>query len=223
MNQVDNVRKKRSGRFFPGVIVIAFAAAFLSFFLLVHIEKSMLSNYEKATVWVAAANLQKSLEITESNSFSCFVQMQVDKKLVPAGAVEDISSLEEFRTVLAIPQGTILLETMFTGESSYIEKMGQPIIAGCKSEDLYQVVSGTLRKGDFVNIYTVNQEMEETYLLWENVLVYQTFDASGNLIPPEDTVTAAARINLLMEERYAEQFYNEIAKGSLRMVKIWDV
>ena len=62
----------------------------------------------------------------------------------------------------------------------------------------------------------------ETYLLWADVLIDQTFDNAGNLIVPEDVTTAAARINLLMEEGYAEQFYTELNKGSLRMVKVWN-
>ena len=58
-------------------------------------------------------------------------------------------------------------------------------------------------------------------MLWENIMVYQAFDVSGNVIAAEDTLTPAARVNLLLEEGYAEQFYNELNKGSLRLVKVW--
>ena len=92
---------------------------------------------------------------------------------------------------------------------------------GCKGDDLFQLVSGVLRKGDLVNIYMVNGELGETYMLWENIMVYQAFDASGNTIPSEDTVTPAARVNLLLEEGYTEQFYKELNGGSLRLVKVW--
>ena len=46
-------------------------------------------------------------------------------------------------------------------------------------------------------------------------------DASGNVIASEDTVTPAARVNLLLEEGYTEQFYKELNAGSLRLVKVW--
>jgi hypothetical protein len=95
------------------------------------------------------------------------------------------------------------------------------VIAGCKGEDLFQLVSGVLRKGDLVHIYMVNDELGETYMLWENIMVYQAFDVSGNTIASEDMITPAARVNLLLEEGYAEQFYNELNKGSLRLVKVW--
>ena len=126
------------------------------------------------------------------------------------------------QTRIQIPKGSIVTTAMFTGEKGYAEGLYTPVVAGCKGEDLFQMVSGVLRKGDLVNMYTVNEDLGETYLLWENVMVYQAFDASGNSIAPEDTTTPAARVNLLLEEGYAEQFYQELSQGSLRMVKIWE-
>lgn len=222
MNRTGKEKTRESGRIFPGVIVVAFIASAITFFLLLHIEKSILSNYEKGTVWVASGDLQKSLEISSANLETCFVQIEVDKQQIPESVITDVNTLKGSRTVFTIPEGTILSASMFTNDESYENNMVQPIIAGCKADDLFQAVSGILRKGDFVNIYTVNDEMGETYLLWENVLVYQTFDNAGNMIAPEDTSTAAARMNLLIEEGYAEQFYTEINNGSLRMVKVWD-
>lgn len=212
----------KGGRFLPGVIIIAFMAASVTFFLMIHIEKKLLSDYEKETVWVANANLQKSLEISGKNISECFVQVEMEKAKVPGAVVKDIGSLEGSMTAIMIPEGTVLVTTMFTDEGSYTDSLFQPVIAGCKADDLYQFVSGILRKGDRVNIYTVSDELGEAYLLWENVLVYQTFDSAGNLISPEDTVTAAARINVLLEKGDAEQFYSEMNKGSLRIVKVWD-
>lgn len=209
-------------RLLPGIILISLVASFLTFFLLLNIEKNMLSDYEKVKVWVASADLKQGLEISGSNLGSCFVMAEVPKDVVPSNAVVSIEELEGSRTKLMISAGSVVTDSMFTDEDDYMDSMANPIIAGCKADDLYQVVSGTLRKGDMVNIYTVSDELEEAYMIWANVLVYQVFDTNGNLIPSEDTTTAAARINLLIEEGNAEQFYSELHKGSLRMVKLWD-
>ena len=218
----EKQRRREAGRILPGIIVIAFMAAVITFFLLLNAEKSILNDYEKAVVWVTATDLQKSLEIQEADLESLFVQEEVDKGQIPAMTVTDIQMVRGSRTVFMIPEGTILSTSMFTNEEEHIENMTQPVIAGCRAEDLYQAVSGILRKGDMVNLYTVNKELGETYLLWEDIRVYQTFDSAGNIIPPEDTVTPAARMNLLMEEGNAEQFYTEINNGSLCMVKLWE-
>lgn len=218
----EKQKRREAGRILPGIIVIAFMAAVITFFLLLHAEKNILSDYEKAVVWVTTKDLQKSMELQEADLEICFAQTAVDKGLIPAMAVTDIHMLEGSRTVFAIPEGTILSTSMFTNEEEHIENMTQPVIAGCRAEDLFQAVSGILRKGDLVNLYTVNKELGETYLLWEDIRVYQTFDSAGNMIPPEDTVTPAARMNLLIEEGNAEQFYTEINNGSLCMVKLWE-
>lgn len=218
MNKEKNGKKS----IWPGVILAAFLASMGTFFLLLHIEKNALSAYEKTYVWVSKAELAEGLEITEAAWNECFEQIEMDKNRVPERMVVNLSELNGMQTRIQISKGSIVTLSMFTDENSYTEGMYCPVVAGCKSEDLFQLVSGVLRKGDLVNMYTVNEELGETYLLWENVMVYQVFDASGNSIAPEDITTPAARVNLLLEEGYAEQFYNELNQGSLRMVKLWE-
>lgn len=214
--------KSEKKNIWPRVILAAFAAALGTFFLLLHMEKNALSAYEKTTVWVTRAELAEGLEITEAAWEECFEQIEIDKSKVPEQLIENPRELAGMLTEIGIPKGTIVTWSMFTDEKAYAEGLYNPVVAGCKSEDLFQLVSGVLRKGDLVNMYTVNEELGETYLLWERVMVYQTFDAAGNSIPPEDVTTPAARVNLLLEEGYAEQFYKELSQGSLRMVKLWE-
>ncbi len=217
-----NKDRDKKKNIMPGVILVAFVAAVGTFFLLLNMEKNALTAYEKVTVWSTNCELAKGLEITQSCVGDCFIQVEIDKTKVPGKVIENPEQLVGNQTAIAIPNGTILTEPMFRSDITFVEGMHTPVIAGCKGEDLFQLVSGVLRKGDLVHIYTVNKEIEETYLLWENIMVYQAFDTSGNAILAEDVTTPAARVNLLLEEGYTEQFYNELNTGSLRLVKVWD-
>lgn len=214
-------RDKRQ-RILPGVIFVAFLAALGTFFLLLNMEKNALSAYEKTNVWCAKKELPKGMEISKAGISEYFLQVEVDKNKVPDKSVLSVEELVGKQSEFEISKGTIVTNSMFTNEEQYVLGMEKPVLAGCKGEDLFQLVSGVLRKGDFVHIYTVNEEWKETYLLWENIMVYQVFDASGNVIAPEDVATPAARVNLLIEEGFAEQFYNELNNGSLRLVKVWE-
>lgn len=214
--------KKEKKRILPGVIIAAFVAALATFFILLQAEKNMLSEYEKEAVWCSSQQLPKGLEITQQNWQQYFVQTDIEKSKVPEKKVTDPQLLIGKLAGLEIPRGTVLTDTMFEGDEKYIASMQSPVIAGCKADDLFQFVSGVLRKGDLVHIYAVNEDLGATYLLWENVLVYQVFDTAGNLIPPEDITTPAARVNLLLEKGNAELFYNELQNGSLRVVKVWE-
>lgn len=217
-----NKEKEKGKKILPGIILVSFVAAVATFFIMLQVEKNALSAYEKEYVWCTSAELPKGLEITEQNKAQYFVQVELDKNKVPTQVVAEPADLVGTQTAISVPQGAVICKSMFSDEEKYVEALSNPVVAGCKSEDLFQLVSGVLRKGDLVHIYTVNEDLEATYLLWENVLVYQVFDSAGNAIASEDTSTPAARINLLLEKGYAEQFYNELQNGSLRVVKVWE-
>ncbi len=214
--------KKEKRRILPGVIVAAFVAAIATFFILLQVEKNMLSEYEKEYVWCSTQQLPKGVEITEQNWSQYLVQVEIEKSRVPEGRVTNPQGLVGMRTKIEISQGMVCTEALFTDDEDYTSALQSPVVAGCKADDLFQFVSGVLRKGDRVHIYAVNEELGVTYLLWENILVYQVFDSAGNLITSEDVSTPAARINLLLEKGYAELFYNELQNGSLRVVKVWE-
>ena len=166
--------------------------------------------------------LEKGTELTPDHIESLFRQTQVDIRHIPQEAVADPRTLVGSQAVMTIPAGSMITKAMFTPAASYRAALDNPVIAGCKAEDLYQLVSGTLRGGDRIHIYTVDEEIGQAYLTWDNVMVYQAFDSSGSLIPPQDTVSAATRINVLLEEGNAELFYSELYRGSLRVVKLWE-
>mgnify|MGYP001109008981 CR=1 FL=1 len=212
--------KQRKG--LPGIILAAFAAAAVTYIVLLNVEKNVLSAYEKAGCWTLAETLDKGTEISEDNVDALFCQIQADVRHIPQEAVADPRALLGTQAAITIPRGSMATSPMFTLSGHYRAALDRPVIAGCRAEDLYQLVSGTLRGGDRIHIYTVDEELGETYLVWEDVMVYQAFDNAGNLIPPQDTVSAAARINVLLEEGTAELFYSELYRGSLRVVKVWE-
>ena len=218
----DRRAKRETGRrkVLPGIVGAAFAASVITFFLLLKLEESALQDYEKTLVWVTAAQLSRGTEITEQNVHSYFTQVELERARVPEGGCISPDALVGMRTVIGLARGTILQAEMFTSEGVYAELLREPVIAGCRAEDLYQLDNGILRKGDRIHIYIAQEG--EIRLLWENVRVYQTFDSVGNGIGADDQMTAAARINILLEKEDAEIFYRELERGVLRVVKVWE-
>ena len=218
MNRTEGRKKS----FWPGVILVAFLAALTTFMIMLQVEKNALSDYEKVLVWCAKTELIKGTEITQQNAADYFEQLEMDKNRVPDKSILLPEEVIGKQADITIPKGSVLVTTMFRDLEREVNALNNPVVVGCKGEDLFQMVSGVLRKGDLVHIYTVDKDMEQTYLLWENVPVYQVFDAAGKIIPSTDDTTPAARINLLLERGRAEMFFNELDSGSLRLVQVME-
>ena len=114
------------------------------------------------------------------------------------------------------------MEDMFETKNEITAQMEEPVVAGLRADDLYQVVGGVLRAGDRIHIYRVNEE-GEAELAWENVYVQGVFDQSGTAISNDDRDTAAQRINVYLDKKVIEEFYSQLNAGALRIVKREDV
>ncbi|MCM1542039.1 MAG: SAF domain-containing protein [Blautia sp.] len=210
--------KQRIGsRLKTGGIVAALLSAAIVFVVMIQMEKNILTQYEKGTIYVAAAEIPKGEVVTEDNYTRFFARQQLDSSCIPPTALSSPDQIKGLVAKTDIEQGVLLTAGMFEPLDQVLESMENPVIAGFKAEDLYQVVSGVLRSGDRVNIYSVKEDTVS--LVWQDVFVQQVFDASGITIANSDRNTAAQRINVYLDREDVEQFYGELAAGSLRVVK----
>lgn len=211
-------KQKVDSRLKTGGVIAALLSAVVVFAVMVQMEKNILTQYEKGIIYVASTEIPRGEVVTEGNYARFFTEQQLDSSCIPATAINSPDQIRGLVAKTDIEQGVLLTAGMFEPVDEVLEAMEKPVIAGFKAEDLYQVVSGVLRSGDRVSIYSVKEE--EVTLVWQNVFVQQVFDASGTVIASGDTVTAAQRINVYLDRKDVEQFYGELAAGSLRVVKM---
>lgn len=212
----DSVKKNR---LFAGAMTAALVAAVAVFIVLLQIEKSVLTQYEKGIVCTAVESIPRGQNITAENAFNYFQSSELDKSCIPDTAVCSWEELEGLYAVFDIDRGTLLTRGMFEEPTETGKEITEPVIAGFKAEDIFQVVGGVLRAGDRIHIYTVSGE-GETVLAWENIFVQGVFDQTGGSIACDDRTTAAQRINVYLDKNDIEAFYSGLAKGSLRAVKV---
>ena len=232
-------KDKKERSILPGVIIVSLLVAVIVYAVMLNAEKTALSDYEKGTVYVTTKPVPKGTLITADY----ITQKEVDKSLIPSGAVSNPEDLTDLISVYAVDQGSIITTGMFTAVNDITKDMTQPVVAGFKADDLYQVVGGVLRSGDRINIYQVNenankgdtsQSLANTYdnwteassdteaasLVWGNVFVQEVFDSAGAVISTSDSTTPAQRVNIYMDNDNVAAFYAALAQGSLRVVKI---
>ena len=217
--------KTTKNKIWNGSILAAFIAAVAVFGVMLQTEKKVLAEYEKETVYVAAVDIPRGEELTPENLGDYAIPQEIDKSIVPQTAVMDREKLLHEVTVCAIGKGSVITSEMTESREQILGEMAEPVIAGFRAEDLYQAVGGVLRAGDRIHIYCIDKDKEEfsgENPGWQNLFVQQVFDQSGNIIPCEDTITPAQRVNIYLDNKNVEDFYRNLAKGSLRVVKICD-
>ncbi len=211
--------RKDKKNILPKAAAAALLAAVIVFCIMLNVEKNAMAAYEKGKILVTARDIAEGVVLTPENAAQYLEEKEMDKSLIPQAAVTDESQIYQQMTVHKLDRGVVITEAMLQDLDQMLQDMEEPVIAGFKADDLYQVVSGTLRSGDRIHIYTVDMDTQSTYLVWENIFIREVFDGSGVMIDAGDSVTAAQRINILMEKENVEQFYSELAAGSLRVVK----
>lgn len=213
---------KLKNRIWNGSILAAFLAAIGVFVFLLQTERKALAEYEKEQVCVVAVKIPRGEKLTGENVEKYITIAEIDKNMVPKTALENPEEVIGRVAVYGIEEGTVLTAGMLREEAEITGQMKEPVIAGFRGEDLYQVVGGVLRAGDRIHIYCVDPEKEESKekILWENVWVQQVFDQTGAAISGNDNTTPAQRINIYLDKVDVNGFYSALAQGSLRAVKI---
>ena len=186
--------------------------------VMLQMEKKVLTQYERGSVLTAIQEVPRGILLTEENWQQYFAEKQIDKSVLPEKAVTASVQIIGYRPVYDIASGTLLTENMFENFNIRLEQFKEPVIAGVKADDIYQVAGGILRAGDVIQIYSV--QAGETVPVWQEIYVQQVFDASGKQIENADRTTAAQRMNLYLEQEDVARFYTELAAGSLRAVKL---
>lgn len=205
-------------RWKTGGVIAALIAAVAVFAVMLQLEKGMLTKYEKGTVYVAAAEIPRGQLITAENRSLYFQEKSLDKSCIPESALCSPEQVTGLAAVFDIEQGVLLATGMFETMDDVLKEMEEPVVAGFKAEDLYQVAGGVLRAGDRIHIYRVSEE-GQVVLVWDDVYVQEVFDQTGARIVNGDIVTAAQRINIYLDKEDVEAFYSELASGTLRVVK----
>lgn len=209
-----SIKKLRTGG-----ILAALVASVAVFAAMVQMEKNILTQYEKGRIYTALIEIPEGQMITEENWGQYFQEKQLDKSCIPPTALSAPDQITGLVAVFPIEQGVLLTQGMFHRLDDILKQMEKPVVAGFKAEDISQVAGGVLRTGDRVNIYAVREE--GTSLVWADVFIQQAFDASGNAISNADSITAALRVNVYLDQSEVEEFYSELSNGSLRVVKLW--
>ena len=90
-------KDKKERSILPGVIIVSLLVAVIVYAVMLNAEKTALSDYEKGTVYVTTKPVPKGTLITADY----ITQKEVDKSLIPSGAVSNPEDLTDLISVYA--------------------------------------------------------------------------------------------------------------------------
>ncbi len=215
MDKNKKTKKTEKGKGY-GLFAAAFVVAAGVFAVMTYMQKEALSDFEKKDIYVACESVPRGAVMDETNIGRYVVLKSVDAGCIPEGAITDDRELIGLSPLYSVSEGTILTSSMFTVRDEVLNAMDEPVLAGFRADDLSRAVSGVLRAGDLIDIYSSDPETGKSILLCKNAFIEKGYDSSGNEVTGD---SAAVMFNIYLEYSEAEMFYEGVKNGSIYVVK----
>ena len=150
---------KLKNKFIISMFLLSLIAAIITFFILLNIEKKYLEREETTWIWVNQNRIEQNQIITRDDLISSFKQMEVPISCSPSNRIIDLNELINQKAKIEIVEGTLLTAPMFYYPNEVVNSIENPVLVGCKANDIAEFANGIIRSGDFIDIYIFDHVM----------------------------------------------------------------
>ena len=198
----------------------SFLVAVALFGVLVGVEKNLLSDYEKVSVVLCKIDVPKGTKITKENVSQYFYDYEVDIALVNDTCIKDKNEVIDTVVEKSLSAHEILRKDDCTKEAEIYNKFSNPVEASITATNPGDIVSGTIRRGDYVDIAVVNKDTLEYDLMLKKVYVVDAFTSTGEKVDDGVEGTAATMLTVVEEKNNLAKFYSARETGNVIVTKL---
>ena len=198
----------------------SFLVAVALFGVLVGVEKNLLSDYEKVSVVLCKIDVPKGTKITKENVSQYFYDYEVDIALVNDTCIKDKNEVIDTVVEKSLSAHEILRKDDCTKEAEIYNKFSNPVEASITATNPGDIVSGTIRRGDYVDIAVVNKDTLEYDLMLKKVYVVDAFTSTGEKVSEKAEGTAATMLTVVEEKDNLAKFYSARETGNVIVTKL---
>lgn len=216
------MEKKKEKSITLKLMIIAVGIAVAAFAAIIIAEKMVLSGYEKAKVVVAKRDIAAKTFIEEKDIEKYFTVTEIPQDDLLDNAITKLSDVKEYITSTEMQKREQLTRNkMLNTTSEILEGFKEPAEVSLMVDNLSYAVSGTLRKGDRVDItaYTGLVDKEMGTVL-ENVYISGTYDTGGEEVTADSEVISSVVFNFIIERSDYMTFINGTANGGVQLIKV---
>lgn len=217
-NKEVNVSGKRKGAAMKlfGSLLVALAL----FGVLIGVEKNIMSSYEKEAVVLCKAEVPKGTKITKENAGQYFYLYEVDTALVKEDCIRTEDSLYGTVATRTISPQEIVREGFCIEAASIYAGYKNPIECSVTADNPGDIVSGTIRRGDRVDIAVVNKDTLAYELIMKNVYVLDAFTTTGEKLGDANEGTAATMLTIVEDKDNYAKFCSAREIGNVVVTKL---
>lgn len=189
----------------------------------------VLTDKDISSVVYATKDIEAGTTITKDNVSDYFGIEAVNSALVTKTtytSLEDVTG----RLTTDVSMGEVLTSARLVDTSKINSSLKDPVEVSFAVSNADGAVNGYIRSGDVVDLYVsenANVEGETNAktnnLLLANVYIVNSYDSGYAEIPSNDNSTIALYFVIEMERQDAANFYNQISKGDVTLVRVKDV
>lgn len=227
----EMTRQERNRRNNMKRITISALVAFIMFITLTVIQSSILNQEQKIAVYQFNADTPEGTKITEDNIDSCLTLANVQASLIPDGYITDRSQLiGKFTNRDYQKRDVLTIFGLVNSGDTYSSNIEHPVKVSFSTEDLSSTVSGTIREGNYVNIYGMkevkNAENNETITranemyTFKHIYIDRAYTQDGKEITDVASEDEATMFTVIIDEEDVELFNEMIANCRLKVVKL---
>lgn len=215
-------------------IAVAAFVALVVFVAITVIQSSILNQEERVEAYQVIKNMDSGTKITKGNIDKYFALKDVQVSLIPDGYLTDKKQLlDKFVNRNYRARDIVTDDGISDTEGLYKSNITNPVEISFDASGLDAAVAGTIREGDYINIYglktqqsgdTKKMEIDSSYT-FQHVYVEAAMDASGNRIATganSDGSQTATMFTLVLSEKDCGLFAEMIANcgDNIRLGKL---
>ncbi len=201
--------------------IISLILSILVFAIFMIIQSSMLEKPEYKIVLCAKVDIPEHMLITEKNAEQYLTTKAVPAECLPGDYIAEMQQMYQMVLNTDISAGTMLTKAIVTAYQDFYAEYGHLTWISVPIKELYQGVAGSLRTGDYVDIYSICQT-EDKYrceLLAERVRIEASYNHQGQTVEEKSADGLTQLIVIPMEKEQVAAFYEKLAQGNIRVAK----
>ncbi|MFI3238105.1 MAG: hypothetical protein R3Y47_08795 [Lachnospiraceae bacterium] len=207
-----------------GIGIMSAVIAGLVFVLLLQIQENKKEVVEYREVLVTREAITKGTYIEEANLELLFEVKELPVEYMPDGVLTGIEDALDMVVQADLSQMTIMTKELLQSENSLYQAYDTLQWLSLAINATSQAVAGRLRSGDFIDIYTIdeNEEGLEAVKVAEGVRIHKVYTKEGQLIDVSDQNSLAQMLEIPVQEEQVSEMLTSLDAESIRIVKYED-